>query len=38
VLELAAQGAGGGTVPGDVQKTFRCSTEGHGLVENTGGS
>ena len=37
VLEWAAQGGGGVTVPGSVQETFRCCTEGHGLVGNIGG-
>ena len=32
MLEWAAQGDGGVTVPGGVQETFRCGTEGHGLV------
>jgi len=36
VLEWAAQGDGGVTVPGGVQETFRCGTEGHGLVRNIG--
>jgi len=36
VLEWAAQGGVGVTVPGGVQETFRCRTEGHGLVGNTG--
>ena len=35
-MEQAVQGSGGVAVPGDVQETFRCSTEGHGLVRNTG--
>lgn len=33
LLEQAAQGAHGATVPGDVQEMCRCSTEWHGLVE-----
>ena len=33
VLEWAAQGGGGVTVPGGVRETFRCCTEGGGLVE-----
>ena len=37
VLEWAAQGGGGVTVPGSVQETFRCCTEGHGLAGNIGG-
>ena len=36
MLERAAQGGGGVTIPGGVQKTFRCCTEGHGLVGNIG--
>jgi len=32
MLEWAAEGGGGVTVPGGVQETFRCCTEGHGLV------
>jgi len=36
VLEQAAQGDGGVTIPGGVQETFRCCTEGHGLVGNIG--
>ena len=36
MLEQAAQGAGGVTAPGDVQETFRCCSEGHGLVGNIG--
>jgi len=35
VLERAAQGGGGVTVPEGVQETFRCFTEGCGLVGNT---
>ena len=31
------QGCGGVTDPGAIQETFRCCTEGHGLVGNTGG-
>jgi len=31
-LEQAAQGGGGITIPGDVQKTCRCGTLGCGLV------
>ena len=31
-LELAAQGGGGVPIPGDVWKTCRCGTSGHGLV------
>jgi len=36
VLEWAAQGGGGVTIPGGVQETLRCCTEGCGLVGNTG--
>ena len=36
MLELAAQVGGGVTVPGGVQRTFGCCTEGHGIVGNTG--
>jgi len=32
VLERAAQGGGGVTVLEGVLETFRCCTEGHGLV------
>jgi len=32
----AAQGSGGVTVPGGVQETCRCGTEGHGLVGMVG--
>ena len=35
-LEQTAQRGGGVTIPGGLQKTFRCCTEGHGLVVNTG--
>jgi len=31
-LKWAAQGGGGVTIPWGVQETFRCCTEGHGLV------
>ena len=34
MLEWAAQGSGGVTIPGGAQKTFRCCTEGDGLVGN----
>ena len=34
MLEWAARGGGGVTVPGGVQETFRCCVEGHGLVGN----
>ena len=34
--ERAAQRGGGVTDPGVVQETFRCCTEGHGLVGNIG--
>ena len=33
----AARGGVGVTVPGGVQETFRCCTEGCGLVGNIGG-
>ena len=36
MLEQAAQGGGGVTVPGGVQETFRYCTEGHGLGANIG--
>jgi len=36
VLEWAAQGGGGVTIPGDVQETFRCVTKGHGVIGNVG--
>jgi len=32
-LEQAAQGSGGVTIPGDVKKTFRYGTSGHGLAD-----
>jgi len=32
-LEQAAQTSDGVTVPGGVQETYRCGTEGCGLVE-----
>ena len=32
VLERAAQGGGGSSVPGSVKKKFGCCTKGHGLV------
>jgi len=35
-LEWAAQGGDGVTKPGGAQETFRCFTERHGLVGNTG--
>jgi len=31
-LAQAAQGDGGLTVPGGVQETWRCGTEGHSIV------
>jgi len=34
VLEWAAQGGGGVSVPGGIHSTFRCCTEGHGLEGN----
>ena len=36
MLEPAAQGGGGVAVPGGVEETFRCCTEGCGLVGSTG--
>ena len=36
LLEQAAQGSGGVTVPGGVQETCRCGTEGCGLVNMVG--
>ena len=36
MLEKAAQGGGGVTIPGGAQEKFRCCTEGHGLVGNIG--
>jgi len=30
-LKQVAQGGGGATIPGGVQKTFRCGTSGHDL-------
>ena len=35
-LERDAQGGGGVTVTGGIQEMFRCSSEGCGLVGNTG--
>jgi len=32
-LEEAAQGSGGVTIPGGVQKTCRYGTSGHGLAD-----
>ena len=32
MLEQAAQGGGGVTIPGVIQGILRCCTEGHGLV------
>ena len=37
VLEWAAQGRVGVTIPGDVHKTFRCCTKGHGEMLMLGG-
>jgi len=34
--EMGCPRSGGVTVPGDVQDTFRCCTEGHGLAGNIG--
>ena len=36
VLEWALQGGGGVAVLGGVQETFRCCTEGHGLLGTIG--
>jgi len=36
VLEWAALGGGGFTVPGGVPEAFGCYTEGHGLVGTNG--
>ena len=36
MLERAAKGGGGISVPGGVQETFRCCMEGCGLVGNVG--
>ena len=36
VLEWAAHWSGGVTIPGGVWDTFRCCTESHDLVGNTG--
>ena len=33
---MGCPGGGGFTIPGGVQETFRCCTEGHGLVGNIG--
>jgi len=33
----ATQGNGGDIITGIFQETWRCSTQGHGLVGNTGG-
>ena len=35
-MEQAAQGGGEVTNPRSIQETFRCCTEGHGLVGNIG--
>ena len=37
MLEWAGQGGDGVTVPVGVQETWRCGSEGHGLVGNVGG-
>ena len=37
MLERAAQGGGGGTVPEGVQETFGCCIEEHSLVEDKSG-
>jgi len=36
VLERSAQRGSGVTIPGGVQETLRCCTEGHGLVGTLG--
>ena len=36
MLEWAAQGGGGVTIPEGVQETFRCCAEGHSLLGITG--
>jgi len=36
-LEQAAQEGATATVPGGVQETWRCGTEGRGLVGSIGG-
>ena len=36
MLEQAAQGGGGVSIPGGVQEMCRCDTEGHGLVGTVG--
>ena len=36
MLEKAAQGGGGVTIPGGAQETFSCCTEGRGLVGDIG--
>jgi len=38
VLEWAAQGGGGVTIPGGVQEMCRHGTKGHGIVGNIGGT
>lgn len=35
MLERAAQGGAGVTIPGGIQGRFRCCTEGNGLEGNT---
>ena len=35
-MEWAAQGGGGVTEPGGVQRMFGCGVEGHGLVSGDG--
>ena len=37
MLKQVVQRGGGVTVPGGVQETFRCCTEGHGLVGTIAG-
>ena len=36
-MEQVSQGGNGVTVPGGVQETWRCGTEGHDLVSSVGG-
>jgi len=38
VLEKAAQGGGGVTIPGGGQETCKCGTKEHGLLSNTVGA
>jgi len=32
IIDQVAQGSGGVTIPGGIQKTCRCGTSGHGLA------